>query len=304
MLRHSADLSAAWSRRRFLQATAAGPALLALGATPQPAKERASSGLVDVNVHLFDWPTRRLPDAEPQRLVARLRANGVVQAWVGTFEALLHKDLAAANSRLADACRRFGRGILLPFGAINPTLPGWESELQRCAREHGMRGIRLYPSYHGYLLDDPRFGAVLRAAERLGLVVQLVALLEDERMMHPRWRIEAVPCEPLAGQLRQVPGVRLVLLNAWRTLPGPLLPRVLAAGNVSLDIAMLEGVGGLETQLVVIPAERVLFGSHAPFYYHDAAVLKLQESSLSPTAAQAIRSANAMRLLDARARSA
>jgi hypothetical protein len=36
---------------------------------------------------------------------------------------LLHKGLAAANARLAEECHKQGRGLLLPFGSINPMLP-------------------------------------------------------------------------------------------------------------------------------------------------------------------------------------
>jgi len=286
-----------WSRRSFLKAAATASGLTLVG--QEICRAEALGPLIDVNVGLSRWPLRHLPCDEPGRLVAKLRSHGVTQAWAGTFDGLLHKDLAAANARLAEDCRRFGRGILLPFGSINPTRPDWIEELRRCAQVHHMRGIRLHPNYHGYTLDDPRFKQLLQRAAELNLIVQVTLVMEDERMMHPRLRVDPVDTEPLAATVKQIPGLHLVLLNALRTLRGPRLSSLLDAGDVCVELAMLEGVGGLDNLLAQTPTDRVLFGSHAPLFYFEAAELKLKESLLTTHQARAIRFENATRLFDA-----
>ena len=286
-----------WSRREFLQAGATVSGLLLAGQDVSRA-DAPRTPLIDVNVNLSRWPLRRLPGDEPDRLVAQLHAHGVTQAWAGTFDGLLHKDLSAANARLTDDCRRYGDGFLLPFGSINPSLPNWIEELHRCAQQHQMRGIRLHPNYHGYGLDDPRLECLLQHAVTLNLIVQLVLVMEDERMMHPRLRVEPVAVEPLAAIVRRTPGLRLVLLNSLRTLRDPLLSDVLSAGDVSVDLSMLEGVGGLENLLAHVPTANVLFGSHAPLFYFESSELKLQESPLTEDQLRSIRFANATRLYD------
>ena len=287
------------NRRNFLKAAVGAAAFTVLETeSPEALEPRLYSGkLIDVNVTLGRWPLRRVRYDDTASLAAMLRARGVEQAWAGNFEALLHKDIAAVNARLAEECRRHGRGLLLPFGSINPKSPDWEEDLRRCAEEHRMPGIRLYPNYHGYKLDDPDFARLLRLTAERRLIVQLVLLMEDERMMHPLLRVEIVETAPLGALVGQTPGLRLVLLNALGKLRGQPLRALLDAGEVYVEISMLEGVGGLESLLEQVPVNRVLFGSFAPLFYFESARLKLRESRLSAELLRAISCGNAQMLL-------
>jgi predicted TIM-barrel fold metal-dependent hydrolase len=252
---------------------------------------------IDVNVHLSRWPFRRLPLNETPALVGKLRSLGVKQAWAGSFDALLHRDVASVNARLVEECRAHGEGMIVPFGTVNPKLPDWEDDLRRCRVVHRMPGIRLYPNYHGYKLDDPPFAHVLEVATKAGLLVQIAVSMEDERTQHPLLRVAPVDCASLVELLPKLPAARVMLLNAVRgprTGPASLLAKT---PQVSFDIATLETTGGVATLLGHVPAERIAFGTHAPFNYPEAAVLKMTESSLEAEVAKKISSGNASRLL-------
>ncbi len=253
--------------------------------------------MIDVNVSLSRWPFRRLPDDETPRLVAKLKQAGVTQAITGSFDALLHNDVAASNARLAKECRAHGDGILLPFGCVNPTLPDWQDDLRRCHEEHQMRGIRLHPNYHGYTLDQPEFAQLLDGAASRRLIVQIVVMMEDERTQHRLMRVPAADTTPLPDVLARHADLTVMLLNSQRAVRGEALTRLADAGNVYFDIAMQESVGGIAKLMQLVPYERILFGSHAPLFYFESAALKLRESDLGETIRHAITNGNASSLL-------
>jgi len=163
-----------------------------------------------------------------------------------------------------------------------------------------MAGIRLHPNYHGYKLDDPAVARLLKLAEERGLIVQITIAMEDERTLHPLVQVPAVDPQPLLTMLKATPALNLVLLNAFRTLRGEVLLRLIAAGRVHFEIATLEGVGGVANLLGQLPLPRLLFGSHAPFFYFESALLKLKESPLSDLQNTALREATAKRLIEGR----
>ncbi|MEO5803218.1 MAG: amidohydrolase family protein [Verrucomicrobiota bacterium] len=254
--------------------------------------------IIDVNVNLSRWPFRRLVGDDTSSLMKKLREKHVTQAWAGTFDGLLHKDISSANARLAKECREQGQGVLLPFGSINPKLPDWEEDLRRCHEEHKMRGIRLHPNYHGYKLDEPVFTKLLDSATQRGLIVQLAVLMEDKRTQHPLAEVAPVDLAPLPDLLKPFPKLKIVLLNSLQGLNGKLLLRLAGIGRIYFEIATLEGVGGIGKLIEQIPASKILFGSHAPFFYFESALLKVKESSLQDSERNLILAENARRLLD------
>ena len=253
--------------------------------------------IVDTNVHLSRWPFRRLAGDETPDLVARLRKRNVAQAWAGSFDGILHKDIGGVNARLASDCRNYGADFLVPFGSINPKLPGWQEDMRRCAQDHGMPGIRLHPNYHGYELKDPVFAELLHIAAERRLIVQLVVSMEDTRTQHPLLRVAPVDVSALPELVKSEPAVRLVLLNWAPALRGQRLQPLADAGAVYFDISTVEGIEGIARLVERLSPERVLFGSNFPLFYFESALLKVEESGLPEDRKTKILEGNARRIL-------
>ena len=234
-----------------------------------------------------------------------MRRHRITQAWAGSFEAVLHKQLDAVNHRLAEECRIRGEGVLIPIGTINPCWPDWEEDLRRCHDQYGIQGLRLYPTYHGYTLDHPEFTRMLGEVAKRGMLVQIAMRLEDERVHHPAIDVPIIKIELLLDVLKKFPSAKVQLLNSAGPLLGKSVPGLVRDTHVTFDIAAIEGNGGVGRLIEgtnpsykgAIPVDRLLFGSHAPYFPCESALMKLFESPLSLDQLEKMMRANARCLI-------
>lgn len=281
-------------RRELLGATAAVGTLAVLRKTAAADRDQHVE-IIDSNVSLFQWPFRRLPLDETSKLVGKLQSLGITQAWAGSFEGLLHRDLTAVNERLASECGKHAE--LIPIGAINPMLPGWENDLWRCDEKHRMPGIRLHPSYHGYDLKSEEFVRLMKLATSHRMVVQIAVEMEDPRTQSSLVQVAAVNVSPLAEVMKATPGARVQLLNAKPR--GATASQLGAIPGVHFDTARFDGTDGVATLLDAVPEERVLYGSHSPFLIPEAALIRVAESRLEHGPLMNVLNGNAVKLMRA-----
>jgi uncharacterized protein len=252
---------------------------------------------IDTNAHLGHWPFRRHGYEETTKFLDKLRAVKVTEAWVASFDGVLHKDIAGVNARLAAECKEHGASMLIPFGTVNPRQPDWPEDLRRCREVHKMPGIRLYPNCHGYTLDDPDFAKLLSLAADAKLLVQLVVKMEDERTHHPLMKVKDVDLSPLPKVVAGIAGLKLQILNCPIPATGEALVPLARSGQVFFDIAKQEGVGAVAKLIERVGTERVLYGSHFPLFHAESSTFKVKEADLKAEVEGAIRTGNAKGLL-------
>ena len=284
------------NRRELLNlAATAGVASLLASQRGQAAEEvHPDFQIIDTNVSLFHWPFRRLPLDETAKLVKKLRSLGITSAWAGSFEGVLHRDVAGVNQRLAEECKKHPE--LIPIGSVNPLLPDWQEDLRRCVETHHMPGVRLHPNYHGYTLADPRFAELLERAAKALCFVQLAAVMEDTRTQYPLLQVPDVDLAPLPGVMNRIKGAKVQILGDRPR--SPLFSELAKTPGLYFDTARVEGTDGVPTLVKSLPRGRVLFGTHAPFLIPEAALIRVHESSLLDEAAlKAVLSKNAEQLI-------
>src|SRR5437773_8474360 len=231
------------------------------------ANSSQAPGIIDTNVNLFSWPFRALKYCDTKALVAKLKKHRVIEAWAGSFEALLSKDMNGVNTRLAAECREHGPGFLIPFGSINLAWPDWQEDVRRCHEVHKMPGIRIYPGYQPFDLDHPGMESLVKMTSERDLVLQVVFGMEDPRVHHPIINVGPVSFGPLLKAVKGTPNAKVELLHfsglrqaeaapdpPQRTGSGPAkagssqgddLSQFMAKPNTVMDISRLEGNGAV-----------------------------------------------------------
>lgn len=283
------------NRRKFFGTTLLSAT--AVAALSKPSLEAVATDfqqgnpqIIDTNVNLGTWPFRHLKYGEAKALASKLKKHRVKQAWAGSYDALFHKNIDSVNSRLFEECKNEGSKFFLPFGSVNLAWSDWQEDLRRCHEVYKMKGIRIYPSYQTFDLTDPAFPLLLEEVKKRGMILQIVGDMDDARNYHPIIDVRNVNMNPLVDLLRNDKKAKVQLLY-WNHKVNPKLQDSLVREtNVMFDTARIETNGGLEKMINGNPlgiktdpvsAERIAFGSHAPYFPVESSLFKLFESTLN-----------------------
>jgi hypothetical protein len=278
---------------RILAAQGASPlhprdaaALVTAGDTAVPSLAASTAGpLFDINAWLGAYPFRSLRDGDVEGLLCRMDRTGITAAAVSWIEAAFHRSPQPGNELLAEAISEH-RHRLVPMATINPDYPAWEDDLEVCHSRLGMKGVRIFPDYAGYSVNGSAARAVASACAERGLPLFIPHRLEDQRQHHRIDPGRVVDLSEIADLVVAVPEATIVVPNARGVHRSALWQReelrdhhwyvdlslteifyVLHSASIedSRELAdLLEGGGG----------SHLLFGTHLPFSYAGAALVK------------------------------
>ncbi|MCK5804225.1 MAG: amidohydrolase family protein [Lentisphaeria bacterium] len=255
--------------------------------------------MFDINTAIGHWPFRSIPNQAPSDLRKTLEAHGIRGAAAANTHGLFYKNCHDANRELADQLAPHA-DFFVGVATLNPLYPAWERDLQECVDSLGMRALRLVPQYHHYQLADDEVLALVRAAAALELPILIPHRVVDPRQHHWLDTEETVPVKDVVGLCNAVPEGKFVLTE----FPASFGIISNSEGEVSVKNLQLEMsrctsvYGQVLAQLVArCGADKVLFGSGAPFKEITPARLKLHHADISAEQRELIAGENARKLL-------
>ena len=254
--------------------------------------------IVDVNTFLGHYPFRRVRYTTASEMIAHMNANGIDAGLVSSLHAVFYRDAQRGNEELLEAIGQFPNR-LFPVGTVNPTYAGWERDLTWLVEKGRVRAISLMPEHHGYRLTDERGAAVLKEIAESKLPVVLTQRLEDRRQRH-HWDVaEDLKADELIEVAKTHARLKFVLVN-WLGLSGDKMLAAGLRGRCLIDFARQAVVGTKEVPKLIeaLGVESIAFGSHMPFDYPAAALVKLSNvATLMPDAYERIAWKNANEFL-------
>ena len=238
---------------------------------------------IDVHTYIGHWPFRPLPGNTADALVARMDRYGIDASWVGHVHGIFYKNTQDANEELAHAVAPF-RDRLVPWAVLNPTYADWEHDLEICAHEWGMKGVRLYPQYHGYLPGDKACMAIVAKATALGLPVAFTQRMVDERQQSWLDPSQRLSVESIGSVIAKAPDARILVLHAFPdTIVDTDLQALFRNANVVFDTVYASGtpIGmisayPLSAMVEKFGIERFAFGTASPFRDHESHLLRIE----------------------------
>jgi len=243
--------------------------------------------IIDINTSLGRWPFQRFDVNSAQALAKRLRNVGIAKALVSSIDAVLYPDPAPCDDDLLKAVQ--GEPLFIPVPTVNPVLTHWRAMLAA----QGLKAVRIVPNYHNYSLADPAVAPFMEtlAVMKMPLLIQM--RVDDERNQYPLMKVPGVAWKDVVRLADAFPSVSIVCLCAYR---GEAVELVRQTKNVRVDISFISMFRTLPTLLQQIAPDRILFGSHTPFFYTVSAVMKLEAARQMEKDYRAVACSNAMQL--------
>ena len=233
--------------------------------------------IIDVNASLGPFAFRRLRHNTSDGLLHLMDSRKIDKAIVASASAITYRNPQAGNEEAHDEARRHP-DRLIPFGVINPGYAGWEDDLRVCREDFGMRGVRLYPKWHNFMLSDARCLELVHAATQRGMIISIPIRVEDPRERSWLVDIPDIALDEVVGLVKACPQARFLIVNGLGFQNTPLGRRTSGLpANYCVEISRLTAMLDDDLGILIrdLGAERLVFGTGMPFSYPDPALLKL-----------------------------
>lgn len=265
--------------------------------------------LIDINAYVGHWPFMQLKYNTCETLGQRMDKFGVDISLISNLNGIFYKNTQSANQELYDeirASKRY-RDRFIPFAVINPIYAGWQRDMDTCINKMGMKGIRVYPKYHDYEINEPALIELVKRARDMNVPVAFNYKMVDSRQRSwmdidyvaytpkPEWSLKDI--FPI---IKAVPDAKYMILNVTNSMHlDKEDAEIFNRTNVLMDTSgrTLTDLGGL---LTTQGKERFAFGTHAPILDYLTGMLRiesLREGEADEAGKELLRSGNAKKFM-------
>ena len=231
--------------------------------------------IIDINATLGHYPFRQLAATTGAEMLALMDRWTIDRALISSLHSVFYRDAHRGNLELFEALQA-AADRFIGVATIDPKYAGWQQDLESSLQHKQIKAVTLVPAHHGYQLSDPIAAEAIKQIVKHDVPLLLTQRFEDRRQRH-HWDIaEDLELSSVLELGRQHPDLRLILSN-WIGLDGARLKAAGWKGRILMDFARLHVLlhGDVGKLIDVLGLECMAFGSHMPFDYTAAALVKL-----------------------------
>ena len=277
--------------------------------------------LLEINAYAGHWPFKQLKHNTCGLLLDRMNKFGVDVSVISNINGIFYKNTQSANEELYDELKSESRfnDRFIPFAVINPIYAGWKDDFEISVSKLGMKGLRLYPKYHDYEMNDPSLIELVKMARDRGLPVAFDIRMVDSRqrswldipvfegnaevkfdIITKEWQLRNIV--PI---VREVPDAKYLILNLANGVNlNDEDMALFKKADILFDTSgrAIRGDNTLSELMKRFGKEKFAHGSHSPFLDYLSGRLRvesLNEAEADEATKELLRSGNAKRVLGA-----
>jgi predicted TIM-barrel fold metal-dependent hydrolase len=212
--------------------------------------------IIDDHVHVHEWSYRKGdPEYEVEYVIRQMDEAGVDRAIIEDSLAYVGASQARSNGYTKEAVDAFP-DRLIGFANIKPPEGARQcvEEIDRTIGEWGFRGIKLHPMADGYAADDTDF---------VDPIIEAVVRHDVPVWFHTGHLPYATPMQ-IARLAARFPAAKLIIGHLGGAMIYDAILCAQSRPNLYLDIS-LQGAASVHLACAEVPADKLIFGSDAPY---------------------------------------
>ena len=244
---------------------------------------------VDVNCLVGQWPFRKLYKNTFEEVQKIHKANGISSGYVSSLDSIFYNDPFEGDEDLHEILKGTGYHHVL---TINPLLPEFVQDVKNGIKKFDIKGVRIYPGYHGYSLTDSNLKDLCQVLADNDLPLFVTVRMEDERMDY-LVKPKKVNTNDIEHLLNNNPENKIVLLTAYSNELTSLKDAINNHKYVRFDTSGLKGpLFAVEKLLEEFPPNKMVYGSLYPLNSFSCTYLTVKHAQIEESVKQEILSYN------------
>jgi predicted TIM-barrel fold metal-dependent hydrolase len=240
---------------------------------------------IDVNCLVGNWPFRKLYKNTFEEVKKIHMENGITSGYVSSLDSIFYNDPFEGDEDLHEILKGTSYHHVL---TINPQLPEFIQDVKDGIEKFDIKGVRIYPGYHGYSLSDSKVKELCQVLADYDLPLFVTVRMEDERMDY-LLKPEKVPASDIEALLNSNPENKFILLTAYSNELTSIKEAINNHKYVRFDTSGLKGpLFVVEKMLEDFLPEKMVYGSLYPLYSFSCTYLTLKEAQIEESVKQEI----------------